>query len=212
MEVTRFAASLGATVTGVDVRDLDDDAFATVRAAFAEHHVLAFPDQSLTPEEQKAFGRRWGQLQQHPYNRYGEHPEIITLENRGKAKNPNEHWHRRDWPGSMVRTRMRHPERCIRWRGATRNVVTRRSTSAGRSRSGSTVGAAMRARGYFSSCLSTPPGRTFRPVTAGRLVIWSCGTTDRWFTTRSTTMATTLAPSTGFRFRVTCRWAVPTKR
>ena len=94
MEVTRFAASLGATVTGVDVRDLDDDAFATVRAAFAEHHVLAFPDQSLTPEEQKAFGRRWGQLQQHPYNRYGEHPEIITLENRGKAKNPNEHWHR----------------------------------------------------------------------------------------------------------------------
>ncbi len=93
MDVSRFAASLGATVAGVDVRHITDDGFAVLQAAFAEHHVLVFPDQSLTAEEQKAFARRWGALQQHPYSRNAKHPEIITLENRGKAKNPNEHWH-----------------------------------------------------------------------------------------------------------------------
>lgn len=93
MEVERFAAPLGAIITGVDVRHLDDGAFGTVQAALAEHHVLAFPDQSLTPIEQKAFASRWGPLQQHPYNGTDEHPEVMRLENRGKAKNPNEHWH-----------------------------------------------------------------------------------------------------------------------
>ena len=93
MEVTRFAAPLGAVVSGVDVRDLDDDAFAAIEAALAAHHVLAFPEQSLTPVEQKAFAARWGPLQCHPYNGTAEHPEVMRLENRGKAKDPNEHWH-----------------------------------------------------------------------------------------------------------------------
>ncbi len=93
MEITRFAAPLGAVVAGVDVRHLDDEAFDAVRDAFARHHVLAFPDQSLSPEEQKAFAARWGPLQCHPYNGTTEHPEVMRLENRGKAKDPNEHWH-----------------------------------------------------------------------------------------------------------------------
>ncbi len=93
MEVTRFAAPLGAVVDGVDVRHVDDDTFAAIQAAFAEHHVLAFPGQSLTPIEQKDFAARWGPLQRHPYNGTSEHPEVMRLENRGKAKDPNEHWH-----------------------------------------------------------------------------------------------------------------------
>jgi len=93
VEISRFAAPLGAVVTGVDASDVDDDTLAALRAAFAEHHVLVFPDQSLDPAEQKAFAARWGPLQQHPYNRTAEHPEVMRLENRGKAKDPNEHWH-----------------------------------------------------------------------------------------------------------------------
>ncbi len=93
ISVERFSAPLGATVTGVDVRDLDDETFAVIKAAFAEHHVLAFPDQSLDPVEQKAFAARWGPLQRHPYNGTAEHPEVMRLENRGKEKDPNEHWH-----------------------------------------------------------------------------------------------------------------------
>jgi taurine dioxygenase len=93
MDVTRFAAPLGAVVTGVDVRHLDDETMAAIRAAFADHHVLVFPDQSLDPVEQKSFAARWGPLQRHPYNGTAEHPEVMRLENRGKAKDPNEHWH-----------------------------------------------------------------------------------------------------------------------
>jgi len=95
MEIARFAAPLGAVISGVDVRELDDEpeAFARIQAALAEHHVIALPDQDLTPVEQKAFAARWGPLQQHPYNGTAEHPEVMRLENRGKAKNPNEHWH-----------------------------------------------------------------------------------------------------------------------
>ncbi len=93
MDIARFAAPLGAVVTGVDVRNLDEPTLAELQAAFATHHVLAFRDQSLTPAEQKAFASRWGPLQQHPYNGTAEHPEVMRLENRGKAVDPNEHWH-----------------------------------------------------------------------------------------------------------------------
>ena len=93
VEVTRFAAPLGGVVHGVDVRDLDGAQFAAIKAAFAEHLVLAFPGQDLTPAEQIAFAARWGELQRHPYYGSDEHPELMRLENHGKRKNPNEHWH-----------------------------------------------------------------------------------------------------------------------
>ena len=94
VEIARFAAPLGARVTGVDVRALDETEFASIQQAFLDHHVLVFPDQTLDdPADQKAFAARWGPLQNHPYGSTSEHPEVIRLENRGKAKNPNEHWH-----------------------------------------------------------------------------------------------------------------------
>ena len=93
LKIDRFAASLGATVSGVDVRDLDAAEFATIRQALLDHHVLAFPNQQLEPVEQKAFAARWGPLQRHPYNGTDAHPEVMRLENHGKDKDPNEHWH-----------------------------------------------------------------------------------------------------------------------
>ena len=93
VEVSKFGAPLGGVVHDIDVRSLDDAQFAAIQAAFAEHLVLAFPGQDLTIEEQLTFARRWGQLQQHPFYRGAEYPELMRLENRGKAKDPNEHWH-----------------------------------------------------------------------------------------------------------------------
>lgn len=93
VEITRFGAPLGGVVRGVDLRDLDAAQFASIKTAFAEHLVLAFPDQELSVEDQLAFASRWGELQQHPYYGSAEHPELMRLENRGKQKNPNEHWH-----------------------------------------------------------------------------------------------------------------------
>lgn len=93
MEVTRFGAPLGAIVSGVDVRDVDDTGWHDINRLFLEHKVLAFPGQQLTPEDQMAFARRWGELIAHPYAGMKEYPEIIELKNFGKRKDVNQHWH-----------------------------------------------------------------------------------------------------------------------
>lgn len=63
MNITAVDATLGAVVTGLRLADLDDTTWATVEHAFHEHAVLVFPDQHLTSEEQKTFGRRFGPLE-----------------------------------------------------------------------------------------------------------------------------------------------------
>ena len=93
MRVRRLAAPLGAIVEGVDVRHIDDATWQALNALFCEHHVLAFPSQQLTPEDQMAFGRRWGTLLRHPYAGTAQHPDLIELRNHGKAKDVNQHWH-----------------------------------------------------------------------------------------------------------------------
>lgn len=60
---TGAGAALGAVVTGLDARRLlsADHVFA-LRRAHDEHHVLIFPDQTLTQEEQVAFATHFGAL------------------------------------------------------------------------------------------------------------------------------------------------------
>ncbi len=93
MKITRFAAPLGAVVEGVDVRDVDDASWKALNEAFCEHHVLVFPGQTLTPDEQMAFAARWGELVRHPYAALDGYPEIIELKNTGKRRDINQHWH-----------------------------------------------------------------------------------------------------------------------
>ena len=93
MRVRRLAAPLGAIVEGVDVRHIDDATWQALNALFCEHHVLAFPAQQLTPEDQMAFASRWGPLIRHPYAGMAQYPDLIELRNRGKAKDVNQHWH-----------------------------------------------------------------------------------------------------------------------
>jgi alpha-ketoglutarate-dependent taurine dioxygenase len=56
-------ATLGAVVTGVALRDLDDSAWRAIEDAWHTHGVLVFPDQHLTNDEQVAFSRRLGRLE-----------------------------------------------------------------------------------------------------------------------------------------------------
>jgi taurine dioxygenase len=93
MRVRRFAAPLGAIVEGLDVRRIDDATWRELNALFGAHHVLAFPAQRLTPEEQMTFARRWGKLVRHPYAGLRDYPDIIELRNQGKARDINQHWH-----------------------------------------------------------------------------------------------------------------------
>jgi alpha-ketoglutarate-dependent taurine dioxygenase len=63
MQIQRVDATLGAVVTGVRLADLDDAAWTEIEHAFHEHAVLVFPEQHLTSEEQRAFGARFGDLE-----------------------------------------------------------------------------------------------------------------------------------------------------
>jgi taurine dioxygenase len=81
LKIHRVAGALGAEIEGVDLAaDLPDETIAAIRQALVEHQVIFFRDQSLTPAEQVAFGRRFGPLNIHPYVAgMAEHPEVMEI-------------------------------------------------------------------------------------------------------------------------------------
>jgi len=94
VEIRKLTGSVAAEVSGVDLNDVDEDTFQSIRAAILEHGVLVFRHQSLTPESHKAFGMRFGPLHTHPAAPGPEgHPEILLLRNVGKQNTITEVWH-----------------------------------------------------------------------------------------------------------------------
>lgn len=103
MSLRKVGKHLGAEVTGLDLaQPLDDAAFARIADAFFEHQVVVFRDQKLTPAQQTAFTRRFGELEQHvrKEHRLAGHPEILLVSNirdeRGKAigvEDAGRFWH-----------------------------------------------------------------------------------------------------------------------
>ena len=91
-----------AEVTGADMNQWGDDKqFETVHGAFISHGVIVVRDQDLTPDAQIAFGRRFGELQEHVLAKFllPQHPEILVLSNRRKngesigIADAGRHWH-----------------------------------------------------------------------------------------------------------------------
>ena len=56
-------ASFGATITGVKLATIDDDAFARLYDTWLEYGLLVFPGQHLSNDEQVAFAKRFGELE-----------------------------------------------------------------------------------------------------------------------------------------------------
>lgn len=80
IEVRPVAGSLGAEIFGVDLRYLDNAAFAEIYRAFIEHQALIFRDQSLTSDDYLAFAKRWGEIHVYPYMKgLPTHPEILEI-------------------------------------------------------------------------------------------------------------------------------------
>lgn len=79
-------AALGAEIVGIDLRHLDDRAFAALRSAWTEHAVLLFRDQRLSPDDLIAFSRRFGELDHAPIQENGQlfadgRPELYVVSN-----------------------------------------------------------------------------------------------------------------------------------
>ena len=80
IRVVPSVGALGAEISGVEIKDIDDDAFAEIERAWHEHHVLFFRDQKISPGEQAAFARRFGELDTYPFIKpLPGHPEVIPI-------------------------------------------------------------------------------------------------------------------------------------
>jgi alpha-ketoglutarate-dependent taurine dioxygenase len=71
LDVAPSGAALGAEVRGVDLRHIDDAAFAQLMDAWHEHSVLLFRGQSLSDQELITFSRRLGDLDWAPIQETG---------------------------------------------------------------------------------------------------------------------------------------------
>jgi taurine dioxygenase len=103
LTVVRLGRHLGAEIRGIDLsQPLDDDTFARLARAFFENEVVFFRNQRITPEQQVAFTRRFGVLEQHvrKEHRLEGYPEILIVSNvvneQGKAigvEDAGRFWH-----------------------------------------------------------------------------------------------------------------------
>jgi taurine dioxygenase len=80
------APRLGAEITGVDLRAIDDAAFSAIHRAWIDHQVLLFRGQSLSDQDLIAFSRRFGDLDHAPVQENGQRiasgmPEIYVVSN-----------------------------------------------------------------------------------------------------------------------------------
>lgn len=85
-KVVPTGAALGADIEGVDLRDIDDAAFAAIEQAWHDNLVLRFRGQDLDDDSLADFSRRFGELDMAPTGRGGtpfdpSRPEITVLSN-----------------------------------------------------------------------------------------------------------------------------------
>lgn len=100
IQVTPQASGFGAEITGLDLsRPLDRATLAEVKAAWARHAVVAFPDQPLSLDELEAFTLQVGPFGKDPFIKpMPGHPNVLELrrEPDEKATNFGAGWHS-DW-------------------------------------------------------------------------------------------------------------------
>jgi taurine dioxygenase len=98
--VTPQPTGFGAEITGLDLaRPLPAEVLAEVKAAWARHGVVAFPDQPMSLEAQEAFTQTMGGFGHDPFIKpMPGHPNVLELrrEPDEKAMNFGAGWHS-DW-------------------------------------------------------------------------------------------------------------------
>jgi len=88
LNVRPVAGALGAEVDGVDLTDLSDDVFAELHRLLLDYLVIFIRgQQGLSPQAHIAFGRRFGEVELHPYlPRLDGHPEIVLIDSERGGK------------------------------------------------------------------------------------------------------------------------------
>ena len=86
LTIVPSGARLAAEIRGVDLRHVDDAAFAAIHRAWLDHLVLLFRGQTLDDDALIAFSRRFGELDWAPIQETGRrfvegHPELYVVSN-----------------------------------------------------------------------------------------------------------------------------------
>src|SRR5690606_18680823 len=82
MTIQPLTGTLGAEVHGVDLKQgLSNAEFDAVHQAFLDYKVIVLRgQQGMTPDQHKAFARRFGTLNIHPYVKgMADHPELLEI-------------------------------------------------------------------------------------------------------------------------------------
>jgi taurine dioxygenase len=81
LQIRRLGPKIGAEITGVDVKTMDEATFAAIYRAWLDHNVIAVRDQQLDIGDYLQYSRRFGLISPHPSKstRHPEYPEITLL-------------------------------------------------------------------------------------------------------------------------------------
>lgn len=92
---TALTPAIGAVIDGLDLSaPMADSEIVEIRRALDEHLVLFFKGQSLSPERQRDFAARFGELYVHPfYPGCEEAREIMVLEHDATRRASTDRWH-----------------------------------------------------------------------------------------------------------------------
>jgi taurine dioxygenase len=95
--VRKLTPRIGAELDGVDLSiPLSAGVFAEIHDALLDNLVIFFRDQTLTPDQHKSLGRRFGRLHIHPapLGVLEGHPEIVVIKTDQNSRHiAGEHWH-----------------------------------------------------------------------------------------------------------------------
>ena len=96
ISLTPISGAMGVEINGVDLsQPLGRHTFNEIHKAFLEYLVIVFHDQKLTPEQCKAFARRFGPLEPYPFvEGLPDHPEIFEIRKEpDESRNFGGRWH-----------------------------------------------------------------------------------------------------------------------
>ena len=96
VQIRRIGVFVAAEVSGIDLtKPLAQGVVDALKQAHAEYGVLVFPNQVISSEDLKRFGRYFGELSVHPFSTSAaDAPELIVYDNKeGNPPAPTDIWH-----------------------------------------------------------------------------------------------------------------------
>jgi len=93
--VSPLSPTIGAEISGVRMgAAVPDEQIAEIRQALLDWKVIFFRDQDVEVSDHVAFGRKFGELEIHPFTpNLDDHPEVVVIHHDERSKRGQNQWH-----------------------------------------------------------------------------------------------------------------------